>query len=78
MHTERAQTNRRKEFQESLKKALNESFILEKADGDLIKISLNYSFKVNSINSQTTYSVIIYQNPRCPCPYFMKNPLNCK
>ena len=75
---ERKRTNRSKEFQESLKKALNEPFILEKTDGDLIRISIGYSFKVYSINSQTTYSVIIDQNPRCTCPYFMKKPKNRK
>ena len=69
-------TNRSKEFPESLKKALNEPFILEKTDGDLIRISIGYSFKVYSINSQTTYSVIIDQNPRCTCSYFMKKPRN--
>ena len=73
---ERKRTNRSQQFQESLKKALNEPFILEKTDGDLIRISIGYSFKVYSINSQTTYSVIIDQNPRCTCPYFMKKPRN--
>ena len=33
----RMRTNRSKEFQESLKKALNEPFILEKTNGDLIR-----------------------------------------
>ena len=61
---ERTWTNQSKEFPESLTKALNEPFILEKTDGDLIRISIGYSFKVYSINSQTTYSVIINQNPR--------------
>ena len=51
---------------------------MEKTDGDLIRISIGYSFKAYSINSQTIYSVIIDQNPRCTCPYFMKKPRNRK
>ena len=41
-------------------------------DGDLIRISIRYSFKVN------TYNVIIDQNPRSTCPYFMKKARNHK
>ena len=42
------------------------------------RLTEGYSFKVYSMNSQTTYSVIIDQNPRCTCPYFMKKPKNRK
>ena len=54
---EKTQTNQSKQFVELLKKVLNELFILEKMATDLLT-------KVNSVNSQTAYNVIIDADPK--------------